>query len=271
MNYNLKKLQHTILYIAKEIKMICDTNNIDYSMIGGTLIGAIRHKGFIPWDDDMDFIMTRVNYEKFLDVCKKDLDDKFEIINWKTCSYFGSGFTKIMLKDTIAVEKDKENVKYPQEIFVDIFPIDSIPDNGKIRAKQKIVTYTCIRMLQQKENPTFKRGNIKKNVVYMLVWLVSCLFTHDFLVEVCDKEMKRYQYADTNCYTSMAGFYGYDKEIVNKALFDQYIELPFEDTSFKAFSGYDFYLRKVFGDYMQLPPVEKRRSHGLILIDCGKY
>ena len=108
---DLKKLQNTLLIIANEIKRICDKNSIEYTMIGGTLIGAIRHKGFIPWDDDMDFVMTRMNYDKFLNCCRKDLDDKFFVLNWSTNSFYGDGFTKIMLKDTVAIEKGKEYLR----------------------------------------------------------------------------------------------------------------------------------------------------------------
>ena len=94
MDYDLRKLQSIILYIAKEIKRVCDKNEIDYTMIGGTLIGAVRHNGFIPWDDDMDFVMTRHNYERFLEACRGDLQEQFEVVNWRNNSNYGNGFTK---------------------------------------------------------------------------------------------------------------------------------------------------------------------------------
>ena len=122
MDYDLRKLQNIILYIAKEIKRVCDKNTIDYTIIGGTLIGAVRHKGFIPWDDDMDFVMTRHNYERFLEACEVDLQEQFEVVNWRSNSNYGNGFTKIMLKGTEAIEEGKENVQYPRCIFVDVFP-----------------------------------------------------------------------------------------------------------------------------------------------------
>lgn len=271
MEKDIKKLQSVILIISKEIKRICDKNNIDYSMIGGTLIGAVRHKGFIPWDDDMDFVMTRDNYEKFLIVCNKELSSDFFILNWKNNKCFGSGFTKVMLRDTLAVETGKENVKYPTNIFVDIFPIDNIPNIRRKQIMQKIITYTCIRMLQQKECKYFLRMKGIKKFIYSIVYFFSIFFSHDFLVKICENEMNKYYCKNTEQVTSIAGFYGYEKEKMSKSLFERYVELTFEDTCFKAFVGYDIYLRAVFGDYMVLPPIEKRRAHGLVNIDFGKY
>lgn len=271
MDYDLKKLQSIILYIAKEVKRICDKNNIDYTMIGGTLIGAVRHHGFIPWDDDMDFVMTRYNYERFWEACKTDLQEQFEIVNWRTNSNYGNGFTKIMLKGTKAIEEGKENVRYPRCIFVDIFPFDNIPDSKLKQLRQKWTTYLCIRMIQQKEGCTRKYDSIKKEMVYRIVKYLSYGFSTDFLIRVCENEMTKYKNCQTNQMTSMTGYYGYEKEKVENSLFQEYIELPFEDTSFKTIKDYDLYLSQVFGNYMELPPVEKRRSHGLVYVDFGKY
>ena len=269
--YDLKKLQNTILIIAKEVKRICDKNQIDYTIFGGTLIGAVRHKGFIPWDDDIDFVMTRNNYEKFLEVCKYDLKSEFQILNWNTNNYYGDGFTKILLKGTKVVEAGKKNVKYLNAIFVDIFPFDNIPDSIWKQKKQKIITYISIRLLQQKDGSKKMYSSRCKKYIYTIVKGLSFLFTHSFLVRICENNMKKYQNSNTKMLTSIAGYYGYEREKVLSDIFDEYIELPFEDTSFKAIKKYDMYLRQVFGDYMQLPPVEKRRSHGLEYVDFGKY
>ena len=271
MDYDLRKLQSIILYIAKEIKRVCDKNAIDYTMIGGTLIGAVRHKGVIPWDDDMDFVMTRHNYERFLEACEVDLQEQFEVVNWRSNSNYGNGFTKIMLKGTEAIEEGKENVQYPHCIFVDVFPFDNIPDSRLKQLYQKWKTYFCIRMIQQKEGSTRKYNSTKKKMAYSILKCLSHGFSADFLIRVCEKEMSRYKNCQTNQMTSMTGYYGYEKEKIEKGLFQEYIELPFEDTTFKAIKEYVRYLSQVFGNYMELPPVEKRRSHGLVYVDFGKY
>lgn len=271
MEYDIRKLQEIILIIAKEIKRICDKNNIKYTLIGGTLIGAVRHKGFIPWDDDLDIVMTRENYNKFLQACKTDLGKEFELLNWNNNEYYGDGFTKILLKNTVAIEKGKEHTKFPKGIFVDIFPFDKIPDSKYARKKQKWITYICIRMLQEKDGTYRERNTRIKKIMYSCVNATARIFSHKTLVSCCNRNMVKYENSDTEYCTSIAGYYGYDKEMIKTSLFDEYTELIFENINFMVVKQYDLYLTQVFGDYMKLPPEDQRRSHGLSIVDFGEY
>ena len=125
-----KKLQTAILMIAKEIVRLCDENNIPYFINGGTQLGAIRHKGFIPWDDDFDIGMRRADYEKFLKVCEEQLDhNKYFLQTEDTEKNYAFYFAKIQLKGTSIIEDFSKNVQIEHGIFVDIFPYDNIPDN----------------------------------------------------------------------------------------------------------------------------------------------
>lgn len=269
---DIKKLHKTILIIASEIDRICKKNDIKYTMGGGTLIGAVRHKGFIPWDDDLDLIMTRDNYEKFIIACKEDLGQEFLLLDWHNNEYYDNGFLKVMLKDTVAIERGKEETKYPKNIFVDIFPFDRIPNSKVLQIKQRCITYILIRLLQRKSGA--KIGNLSpcKKFIYFVMKVLSYLFKHDTLVRICEKEMQKYNKQNDTKYGCMAfGFYTYWKVIVDKSVFDRYIELDFEDCKFNAIQDYDLYLRQVYGDYMQLPPVEKRVSHGLVCVDFGSF
>ena len=122
----LKKLE---LEIAKEVKKICDENNIDYFIIGGTLLGAVRHKGFIPWDDDMDIGMTWNNYQRFLKLAPEKMDDRFFIQTCQTDLNYHNIFAKVRLRNTHMIEKVTENIEICDGIFVDIFPYISIKES----------------------------------------------------------------------------------------------------------------------------------------------
>lgn len=124
-----RKLQDTILIIAKEIDKICKENNIDYFMDGGTQLGAIRHRGFIPWDDDFDIGMKRIEYDRFINVCQQSLNKKKFHLETEEDIGYGFAFAKIHLKGTEIIENFSKNANVDHGIFVDIFPYDNIPDS----------------------------------------------------------------------------------------------------------------------------------------------
>ena len=129
----LRKVQLLQLKIAKEIKRICDKNNIDYILDSGTLLGAVRHKGFIPWDDDMDIAMTREEYNRFIDVAKIELGEEYFLQTWDTDNNYPMPFAKVRLNDTRYIENVFENANMHQGIYVDIFPYDVWPQKNIYR------------------------------------------------------------------------------------------------------------------------------------------
>ena len=131
-----QKIQKLILYIANEVIRICDKNDIPYNITAGTLLGAVRHKGFIPWDDDFDFAMTRNDYERFLKACKKDLNtDIFFLQTAETDRNFAYSMAKLQLLGTEIIEDFSIGVDIHHGIFVDIFPYDKLPD-GDVKRKK---------------------------------------------------------------------------------------------------------------------------------------
>ena len=122
----LDKIHRTEMDIMREIDRICRKHNLTYFLSCGTLLGVVRHKGFIPWDDDMDIDMTRENYDKFIAACKTGLNPEFRLQTWITDPNYHNGFAKILLKGTCAIEKRGETTLCEKGVFVDIFPWDNI-------------------------------------------------------------------------------------------------------------------------------------------------
>ncbi|OPZ22520.1 MAG: LicD family protein [Firmicutes bacterium ADurb.BinA205] len=272
MEYELRDLQTVLLYISKEIKRVCESNGIKYTMIGGTLIGAVRHKGFIPWDDDMDFVMTRDNYDKFVKCCKTQLGSEFELQDWKTDPHFGFGFCKILMKNTEVVEKGKENMQCKKNAFVDVIPFDRLPANKLSQYKQDylIRLYRNLVLFKSDKN-IIEAFPPKMRMKRKATALLFIFMSRKTAIRKLEDQLRLYNNNKKADYTSMLGSYGYQKEITSRKLFDEYVQLPFEDTEFMAIKNYDVYLSQVFGDYMQLPPEEKRVNHGMSKVDFGDF
>ena len=131
-NNDLRKAQLLMLKILKEIHNICVKNNIKYFLSDGTLIGAIRHNGFIPWDDDLDIGMLREDYEKFCSIAQEELPEEFVLQTQKTDKGYGLQFGKVILKNTIWIEKVAKNTKRDYSgLYIDIFPYDKIPEDKR--------------------------------------------------------------------------------------------------------------------------------------------
>ena len=131
-----KQLQLAQLKIAKEIKRICEKNNINYFLDAGSMLGAVRHEGFIPWDDDMDIGMLDEDYKKFLKIASKEIGEEFFLDNYELDKEYGLVFSKVRLKDTLYRERLGSTTAKHQEIFVDVFPYFYRPENEKERKVQ---------------------------------------------------------------------------------------------------------------------------------------
>ena len=266
----LHQLHQALLLITDEVDRLCRRNHIRYSLIGGSMLGAVRHKGFIPWDDDMDIGMLRSEYERFLEVCRTQLGESFDLQTNATDEHYVYGFAKILLKDTYLVQYGHEKTKHRKGIFVDIFPFDPIPDDSRQRTRQKRKNYLLIKMLDRKFTRKSVRGlSFKKQAVFKTLDFMNLFVSQRTLVRKLNDNMQKYQ---SGAYVSnMSGYYGYDKETVPKKFMEEQIEVPFEDRRYWISKEYDSFLTLYYGDYMVLPPVEQRRTHGFQQLDFGSY
>lgn len=270
----LRKLQLTQLEIAKEIKRICDQNDIHYFMDGGTLLGAVRHKGFIPWDDDMDFGMLRTEYNKFLKAAETQLRPDFFLQTWDTDAGYGYPFAKIRMNNTLYLEKVSQYSSGHNGIFVDIFPYDCCPSDRGLWRIQRCELTILKTLLKIKSNykpwDDQEKMNIKRWIAYIPIRIISFGVRRQWLKKRYGTIAIKYNgmSSEGQVFAQVAEKTG--RWVMKKKFFDSYVELPFEEIYFSAPVDYNCFLSCGYGDFMKIPPVEKRNNiHGVIKISFG--
>lgn len=262
----MNRLQLEQLKILKDFDGVCAKLGIHYTLSSGTLLGAVRHKGFIPWDDDIDVAMRRSDYEIFCKEAGKFLPDKYFIQNYETDFEFALPFTKLLNMDIYIVEDDSRYQNIKRGLFLDIFPVDRIP-TGKFNRFIYQIVLTALRVFKFSGVP----GNLERSTsVSRKICKYICLparffFSTKFLNSLENKLYKSF--------TSSKNFYTYadqyskipmkfkDSNLVRYDCFEEYIILDFEEYKFQCIKNYDQYLFAQYGDYMELPPEDERRGH----------
>ncbi len=269
----LPKLHKCQLIIAGEIKRICDENNIKYFIIAGTLLGAVRHGGFIPWDDDMDIGMLREDYEKFLKIAAKDLGEDFYLQTPETDRNYAPPFAKILLNGTRLVEANAEESRARKGIYIDVFPFDNVPESDSEKGNHNKRTYFYKRLLLAKLNyKVYKKNEYVKRIVYFILKIISMFFSREKIVKILEKEFTRYNNTPSEYIVNIGGAYGYTKETIKAEWVRETVEIPFEDMMIAAPVDYIKYLETFYGDYMTPPPEDKRYNrHSLSELDFGKF
>ena len=259
----LRKLQLHQLSILKVIDSFCRENKICYSLYAGTLLGAVRHKGFIPWDDDLDICMERSEYGRFLRLWQESAPDGFILQNKENTPGFAQSFTKIRKEHTTYIQETWEASAYHTGIFVDIFPIDRIPDN---KLKRLVFVWDCLQyQLFNREFIPPKGGAAEKTVSAVLLALVKGRNREKRRSELLNRIT---QYDDPNYQTIGIETVSTIRKPLPADMMESYVELPFEDAEFMWMSGWDKYLSAKFGDYMTPPPESERAwKHHPILLD----
>ncbi len=269
-NEILEHMHKLHLILADELKRICEKHNIKYFMIAGTLLGAVRHKGFIPWDDDMDFGMLRPDFERFLEVCSKELDtDKFYLQTDRNDKYYTFNFAKLRLNGTKVLENFSSKVNTNQGLYIDIFPIDAVSDN-KMKAAVQYKTFWFFRNLLWIKCG-YGSNERRKKLSSKLAFVLSKIFTIEQLKRYKYKSISKYIGENSIKVVTSDGNYGLKKETLKAEWLKQVAEYEFEDRHYPGIADYQSYLTYFYGDYMKLPPVEKRNHHGRLEVDFGDY
>lgn len=262
----LRELQLFELQMLKDLVKVCDENDIEYFLAGGTLLGAVRHKGFIPWDDDVDIYMTTKNYKRFLKIGQKALGNKYFVQNYRTEKNYMEMWTQIRANGTTSMPLDCKNYDIHFGICLDIFPIVGVSDNEKQRKKQinaLNINRTLLAdsyMKVKGEEPTRK---------LKLLYLIP-RFIRRFICKINERNI----YLDSDKYnTNTVVWYKLTKDYPSRLLKSR-IKIDFEDTSFFVMKDFHEFLTINFGDYMELPPENERKGHdlelGKIIFDANK-
>ena len=274
-NYTEKqnKLHACHVILLEEVKRICQKHDLKYYAIAGTLLGAVRHKGAIPWDDDMDLGLMRPDYDKFLEIAKTELDGRILLQDFDTDPHYGLPFAKLMLKDTVMVERAASDNSARKGIYIDIFPFDNAPDSEEQQQKHERKTYFLKRLLLAKQGyKVYQKGETKKKLVYTMLSCLGAAFSVKKIRAMLLSAITEHNSVDTEKVVNIGGAYGYRKETLEKAWFCGTVELPFENTTIAAPSGYREYLTYFYGDYMTPPPENKRGDrHSIVKLDFGPY
>lgn len=268
----LSKIHSLELKIALEVKRICEKNDIRYFLTAGTLLGAVRHGGFIPWDDDMDIGMLRGDYERFIQACKTDLGSEFFLQTWDTDPDYPFSFGKIRLNGTHFVEAFSEKGGMHDGIFIDIFPFDNVPDDPREQKKQGRRYFICKRLLWIKKGmgTNMKEGSLKQKMKYYAFKAFSCLFSYESIRNYFKKVQAKYNGQQTEKVVT-DGSYSYSKESLERRWVENLTPVKFETEEFLSYKDAVEYLQYFYGDYRKLPPVEKRNRHLLKQVDFGPY
>lgn len=256
----LRELQLAELDGLNFFDKFCRENGLTYYLCGGCLIGSIRNKGFVPWDDDIDVLMPRPDYEQFLKLYKeKNPSERFILLDGTKENTYGNIFAVLTDTDHTLIKEYQQDMDMPKGIPLDIFPIDGLASSKPARIMQYV--WTMVYSL-------FRSGIVPKNQGGLLSFgskvLLGIFRGKNIRYKIwrfAEKRMSRYSFETSeNVAELCAGFY-FMKKVYPRSIYDGVCEVEFEGRKYLAMKNYDEYLKIPFGNYMELPPVEKRVAH----------
>ena len=256
----LRELQLSELEILREYIRICDDNGLRYFIQAGTLLGAVRHEGFIPWDDDIDLSMPREDYDRLAQLCQKELDSRFFFQNSYSDSNFPFCFSKIRKNGTEVYEESMKNVKMHKGRFIDIFPLDVCPQNEAMaRMYFRLVTLTT-NAYMAKVDPDFVNP-YKNHLTHLMLRVMAHLSIPQIrsLRTWIVKLPMHFKCKGRLC--TVGGAHGYPTETYDEEWFSGTEQMAFEDMRLNVPSGWNMILRHMYGDYMKPVAQENRQGH----------
>ena len=267
-DFTLKRIQEVELEILKDFMDICDRHGLDYFGIAGTGIGALRHHGFIPWDDDIDVAMPRDDFEKLLPLVEKEMGDKYLIMNAERYPNYPLMTTRMTMRGTKFKEEALKNIDAPLGIFLDLYPLDKVSDNPKEARRQARDAWfwSKILILRSIPFPMLGFSGWKAKIIHAICGLahlvLSILHVPKTWIykKAYEAETRRNHYTKTKNLDFFCDTTPYMNLYAVKDIYPLR-KLPFEDVELNFPYNLHNNLTGMYGDYMQLPPEEKRKNH----------
>lgn len=252
--FDLNKLKEIEMNLFREFIRICDKHQLKWFVLGGTCLGAVRHQGFIPWDDDIDVGMPRDQYDKFLVIAPKELPSSYFVQSIISDKDFPANFAKLRDSNTTFIEASMSSFNINHGVYIDIFPLDGYKKSKWFDFKNAIYS----RRIGYSFNIECKNecfiDKVKQHIIKMLLPSLSKT------VRKRDVLFRQFDYYSSGLVANFCGAWG-RKEIVSRRYFGEGVKGIFEGIDVNLPTDYDSYLSSLYGDYMVLPPEEKRVAH----------
>lgn len=255
-----REYQLAQLELIKMVDELCSKLNLTYYIIGGTLLGAIRHGGFIPWDPDIDIAMPRDDYEKMREYWLNNPSDRYFYQHYLTEKNHFCPHVLIKIKDSHVLLGSAETRVKPtyDGIYLDIFPLDNPPDDKKLQEKQMKQIKHIKKIIYLKSGCVYKESNKAVRLIKHLISVLLTPISFRFLNKKLDMVMQKYNNPSSQYLVSMASRYSYRKQLMPKTFYGTPIRIDFEGLSLPTPARATDYLSQLYGDFMKLPPEEHR-------------